>query len=68
VGRIFGALRVGRIFGALRTADASPAELPKGHSAPTTGLIRRVLNEAEQPLSAHEVAERAGLSRSTAQR
>jgi len=60
--------QVDRIFGALRTASAAPAALPKGHSAPTAQLIRRVLREAEGPLSAHEVAERAGLSRSTAQR
>jgi response regulator of citrate/malate metabolism len=60
--------QVDRIFGALRTASASPAALPKGHSAPTANLIRRVLNDAAGPLSAHEVAERAGLSRSTAQR
>lgn len=61
--------QVDRIFGALRTTETSPAAgLPKGHSAPTADLIRRVLNEAGQPLSAHEVAERAGISRSTAQR
>ena len=60
--------QVDRIFGALRTASASPAALPKGHSAPTAELIRRVLREAGGALSAHEVAERAGLSRSTAQR
>jgi response regulator of citrate/malate metabolism len=60
--------QVDRIFGALRTAGAASAELPKGHSAPTADLIRRVLHEAGRPLSAQEVAERAGLSRSTAQR
>jgi response regulator of citrate/malate metabolism len=60
--------QVDRIFGALRTAAAAPASLPKGHSAPTAELIRRVLQGAAGPLSAHEVAERAGLSRSTAQR
>jgi response regulator of citrate/malate metabolism len=60
--------QVDRIFGALRTADASPAGLPKGHTAPTADLIRRVLNESDHPLSAHEVAEQTGLSRSTAQR
>lgn len=60
--------QVDRIFGALRTAAAAPAELPKGHSAPTADLIRRVLADAGGPLSAHEVATRAGLSRSTAQR
>ena len=60
--------QVDRIFGALRTGAAAPAALPKGHSAPTADLIRRVLRAAPHPLSAHEVAERAGLSRSTAQR
>jgi response regulator of citrate/malate metabolism len=60
--------QVDRIFGALRTAGAAPAELPKGHSAPTADLVRKVLTEAGEPLSAHEVAERAGISRSTAQR
>lgn len=60
--------QVDRIFGALRTAGAAPAQLPKGHSAPTADLVRKVLTEAARPLSAHEVAERAGISRSTAQR
>ncbi|MEU2513309.1 response regulator [Streptomyces syringium] len=59
--------QVDRIFGTLRTA-ATAAPLPKGHSAPTAELIRRVLSAAASPLSAHEVAERSGLSRSTAQR
>ncbi|MEU2871723.1 response regulator [Streptomyces olivoreticuli] len=59
--------QVDRIFGTLRTA-ATSAPLPKGHSAPTAELIRRVLSDAVRPLSAHEVAARAGLSRSTAQR
>ncbi|MBB5122173.1 chemotaxis protein CheY [Streptomyces eurocidicus] len=59
--------QVDRIFGTLRTA-ATSAPLPKGHSAPTAELIRRVLSDAARPLSAHEVAARSGLSRSTAQR
>ncbi|GGR41501.1 response regulator [Streptomyces netropsis] len=59
--------QVDRIFGTLRTA-ATAAPLPKGHSAPTAELIRQVLSAAACPLSAHEVAERSGLSRSTAQR
>ncbi|MEV4435925.1 response regulator [Streptomyces sp. NPDC049585] len=59
--------QVDRIFSALRTAAVDPP-LPKGHSAPTADLIRRVLSDASRPLSAHEVAERSGLSRSTAQR
>ncbi|MBC2876766.1 MULTISPECIES: response regulator [Streptomyces] len=59
--------QVDRIFSTLRTTAVSPP-LPKGHSAPTAELIRRVLRDAAHPLSAHEVATRAGLSRSTAQR
>jgi response regulator of citrate/malate metabolism len=59
--------QVDRIFGTLRTAAAT-VPLPKGHSAPTAELIRQVLSAAAEPLSAHEVAERSGLSRSTAQR
>ncbi|MFH8629518.1 response regulator [Streptomyces lydicus] len=60
--------QVDRIFGAFRTTEAPHTELPKGHSAATVGLIRRVLDGAGQPLSAHEVATRSGVSRSTAQR
>ncbi|AQW47207.1 response regulator [Streptomyces violaceusniger] len=60
--------KVDRIFGAFAAADTSGPALPKGHSAPTVDLIRRVLDQADQPLSAHEVAERTGISRSTAQR
>ncbi|MFF2200103.1 response regulator [Streptomyces sp. NPDC058145] len=61
--------QVDRIFGALRTSPAPFAPgLPSGHSEPTTDLICDVLHGADQPLSAHEVAARTGLSRSTAQR
>ncbi|MCZ1005798.1 response regulator [Streptomyces lydicus] len=60
--------QVDRIFGAFRTTDSPHTELPKGHSAATVDLIRRVLDTAGHQLSAHEVAERAGVSRSTAQR
>ncbi|GGU73735.1 transcriptional regulatory protein [Streptomyces albospinus] len=60
--------QVDRIFAALRTPESPHSELPKGHSAATVDLIRRILDEAGLPLSAHEVAERAGVSRSTAQR
>ncbi|MDX2544533.1 response regulator [Streptomyces sp. WI04-05B] len=61
--------QVDRIFGALRTppGPASPG-LPSGHSEPTTDLICGVLHRAGHPLSAHEVAAKTGLSRSTAQR
>ena len=56
------------MFGALRAGEAPHSDLPKGHSAPTVGLIRQALGAAEQPLSAQEVAERTGIARSTAQR
>ncbi|MBA2809535.1 response regulator [Streptomyces sp. KM273126] len=57
---------VDRIFGAL-SASGEP-DLPKGHSATTTELVRRALMSADGPLSAQEIAERTGLSRQTAQR
>lgn len=59
---------VDRIFGALGAANAGSAELPKGHSTATADRVRSVLREAEAPLSAVEVARRAGVSRQTAQR
>ncbi|MBT2455868.1 response regulator [Streptomyces sp. ISL-86] len=58
---------VDRIFGALASAGA-PNELPKGHSASTAELIRQVLRTAEGPLSTQQIADRAGVSRQTAQR
>ncbi|MFE9992666.1 response regulator [Streptomyces sp. NPDC005381] len=58
--------QVDRIFGTL-SASSEP-DLPKGHSPPTAGLVRRALIDAEGPLSAQEVAEETGLSRQTAQR
>lgn len=57
---------VDRIFGALSTGGEP--DLPKGHSATTTEVVRRALMTAEGPLSAQEIAERTGLSRQTAQR
>ncbi|MFF4602969.1 response regulator [Streptomyces sp. NPDC001339] len=60
--------QVDRIFSAFRAPESPRTELPKGHSAATADLIHRVLGEAVRPLSAHEVAERSGVSRSTAQR
>ncbi|MEU0599452.1 response regulator [Streptomyces sp. NPDC006393] len=66
---VAGQEQVDRIFGALRTTPApSTPGLPSGHSEPTTDLICGVLHGADEPLSAHEVAARTGLSRSTAQR
>ncbi|MFF4652454.1 response regulator [Streptomyces sp. NPDC001380] len=59
---------VDRLYGALRRAGGPSATLPKGHSAPTAHLVLRMLREAGRPVSAQEVAEATGLSRSTAQR
>lgn len=58
---------VDRIFGVLAAAGA-PNELPKGHSPTTADLVRRVLRSAEGPLSTQQIADRAGISRQTAQR
>ncbi|GAA0576375.1 response regulator [Streptomyces crystallinus] len=58
--------QVDRIFGAL-SVSAEP-DLPKGHSPTTAELLRQVLLAAEGPLSTQEIAERAGVSRQTAQR
>ncbi|MEV7358725.1 response regulator [Kitasatospora sp. NPDC059811] len=59
---------VDRLFATLRSAAAPAGPLPKGHSAPTTDLVLGVLRQAGRPLSAQEVADATGLSRSTAQR
>ncbi|MFJ9521403.1 response regulator [Kitasatospora sp. NPDC101801] len=59
---------VDRMYATLRSAAAPPSTLPKGHSAPTTDLVLGVLRRAGRPLSAQEVADDTGLSRSTAQR
>ncbi|MFD7628432.1 response regulator [Streptomyces sp. NPDC059851] len=58
---------VDRLFGALAAAG-SPNELPKGHSPTTAELVRRVLRSAGGPLSTQQIADRAGISRQTAQR
>ncbi|MEV6331830.1 response regulator [Streptomyces sp. NPDC051909] len=58
---------VDRIFGALSAGSVVP-DLPKGHSPTTAELVRQVLLAADGPLSAQEIAERAGVSRQTAQR
>ncbi|MFD9079726.1 DUF7342 family protein [Streptomyces erythrochromogenes] len=59
--------QVDRIFGALAGA-AAVNELPKGHSPTTAELVRQVLRSAEGPLSTQQIADRAGISRQTAQR
>ncbi|MER6617266.1 DUF7342 family protein [Streptomyces xantholiticus] len=58
---------VDRIFGTLSAGAIAP-ELPKGHSPTTAEVVRQVLLAADGPLSAQEIAERAGVSRQTAQR
>ncbi|MFD3942788.1 response regulator [Streptomyces sp. NPDC058579] len=58
---------VDRIFGALSAGAVEP-DLPKGHSPTTAELLRQVLLAADGALSAQEIAERAGVSRQTAQR
>ncbi|HLI61700.1 MAG TPA: response regulator [Solirubrobacteraceae bacterium] len=55
---------VDALYGLLR----GPAPLPKGQSAPTMTLIRDLLGSTPGDLSAGEIAERIGISRSTAQR
>jgi response regulator of citrate/malate metabolism len=55
---------VDALFGLLR----GPAPLPKGQSGPTMSRIRELLQAAPDDVSAAEVAEQVGISRSTAQR
>jgi response regulator of citrate/malate metabolism len=55
---------VDALFGLLR----GPAPLPKGQSGPTMSRIRELLQAADDDVSAGEIAEQVGISRSTAQR
>jgi response regulator of citrate/malate metabolism len=55
---------VDTLYGLLR----GPAPLPKGQSGPTMARIRELLVAASRDVSASEVAEEVGISRSTAQR
>ena len=55
---------VDALYGLLR----GPAPLPKGQSGPTMARIRELLQAADNDISAAEVAEHMGISRSTAQR
>ncbi|MCX4450795.1 response regulator [Streptomyces sp. NPDC087866] len=63
-----GQQQIDRIFGSVRTPATTPPVPPKGWSGPTVQLIRQVIAGADRPLSAQDVATRAGISRSTAQR
>jgi response regulator of citrate/malate metabolism len=55
---------VDTLYGLLR----GPAPLPKGQSGPTMARIREILHDASRDVSASEIAEQVGISRSTAQR
>jgi response regulator of citrate/malate metabolism len=55
---------VDALFGLLR----GPAPLPKGQSGPTMARIRELLDAAPDDVSATDIAEQVGISRSTAQR
>lgn len=57
---------VDALLGSLR--GASPATLPKGLNATTLEHVRGAVRDAEEPLTASEVAGRAGVSRVTARR
>jgi len=58
---------VDRLFGLMRGSGTSPG-LPKGCSEATMALVRAVFAERETNWSASEIAERVGISRTTAQR
>jgi response regulator of citrate/malate metabolism len=55
---------VDTLYGLLR----GPAPLPKGQSAPTMTSIRELLQASPHDVSATEIAQKVGISRSTAQR
>jgi response regulator of citrate/malate metabolism len=55
---------VDTLYGLLR----GPAPLPKGQSGPTVARIREILLASPSDVSAADIAEKIGISRSTAQR
>jgi response regulator of citrate/malate metabolism len=55
---------VDTLYGLLR----GPAPLPKGQSGPTMARIRELLHASSHDVSAAEIADQVGISRSTAQR
>jgi len=57
---------IDRVFSLLRTSGSE--ELPKGLSPATLELVTQALREADEPVSAEEIATRAGVSRVTARR
>ncbi|HVV20180.1 MAG TPA: response regulator [Pseudonocardiaceae bacterium] len=58
--------QVDGLYATLRTTPSAP--LPKRHSAPTMTLVRDAVRDADEDISAAEVAARVGISRPTAQR
>ncbi|MBQ0863825.1 response regulator [Streptomyces smyrnaeus] len=62
-----GQASVDGVFQALRSSTAN-APSGKGYAMPTVQLVHQVIARSRRPLSAHDVAERTGISRSTAQR
>jgi len=59
---------VDELFGLLRTPSAALNRPSKGHSAPTLELVRNAVTASGGDVSAAEVADEVGISRSTAQR
>jgi response regulator of citrate/malate metabolism len=57
---------VDKLFSLLRAEGRDG--LPKGISSPTLGLVVEALRDSDDPLTAIEVGERAGISRGTARR
>jgi len=59
---------VDRALAVLREGDSPAGAMPKGRSAVTADAVRAALQEADDALTAQEVAEATGVSRATAQR
>jgi response regulator of citrate/malate metabolism len=59
-------VEIDRLYSLLRAQDGRG--LPKGISAPTLALVLEVVGDAEEELTAADVADRAGISRGTARR
>jgi response regulator of citrate/malate metabolism len=59
-------VEIDRLYSLLRAQGGGG--LPKGISAPTLALVLDVVGDAEEELTAAEVADRAGISRGTARR
>ena len=59
---------VDRALAILREGDSPAGAMPKGRSAVTADAVRDVLQQADDALTAQDVAEATGVSRATAQR